>query len=80
MKSLLAENGYINLKGLSVGDGAMDPPSQFSSGYGDLLWYLAMVDETQRASFKAYESKIRASLAANDGAAAFEAFDEMLNG
>ena len=76
----LADYGFINLKGLSVGDGAMDPPSQFSRGFGDLLWYTGMVDEKERKQFHTYESRIQASLAADDADSAFAYFDEMLNG
>ena len=71
---------HINLKGLSVGDGAMDPPSQFSRGFGDLLWNLAMVDEQQRADFHAYEARIQRALRDGDVDEAFQYFDEMLNG
>ena len=66
--------------GLSVGDGAMDPPSQFSSGFGDLLWNLAMVDEQQRTDFHAYEARIQRALGDGDVDEAFQYFDEMLNG
>ena len=30
---------FINLKGIAIGDGAMDPPSQFAN-FSSLLWYL----------------------------------------
>jgi vitellogenic carboxypeptidase-like protein len=34
----------INLKGISIGDGAMDPPSQLGAGkFGDLLFNLGMI-------------------------------------
>lgn len=75
-----AEQGArINLKGISIGDGAMDPAAQFQ-GFGDLLWYLGMVDEVERKTFKTYESTIQTRLKSGDNVGAFEAFDEMLNG
>jgi len=69
----------INLQGIAIIDGAMDPPAQFQ-GFGDLLWHLGMADETERKQFQAYEAKMRTSLAADDHLGAFEFFDEMLNG
>merc|ERR1719502_2181708 len=69
----------INLKGISIGDGAMDPQAQFQ-GFGDLLWYLGMVDEPERKKFQDYEKSIRDDLALNDTVSAFRRFDEMLNG
>jgi len=69
----------INLKGIAIGDGAMDPPAQFQ-GFGDLLWHLGMADEAEREQFRAYEAKMQESLKAGDTVAAFETFDEMLNG
>ena len=37
----------INLKGISIGDGAMDPASQLGAGkFGDLLFNLGMIDCT----------------------------------
>merc|ERR1711865_1125428 len=71
----------INLKGVSIGDGAMDPSGQFV-GFGDLLWYAGMVDEAERGVFKQYEAKFSAALKEDppDHLAAFAHFDEMLNG
>lgn len=69
----------INLQGMAIGDGAMDPPAQFKN-FGELLWYLGMVDETERAVFANYESKMQAALSSGDLRSAFQFFDEMLNG
>ena len=74
-----ASNQYINLKGISIGDGAMSPPDQFF-GYGDLLFNAAMCDSRERQVFNDYESKMRAALDNGDNIGAFEQFDEMLNG
>ena len=40
----------VPLRGLSVGDGALDPPAQFQ-GFGPLLWHLGMVSAAERAEF-----------------------------
>jgi len=69
----------INLQGIAIIDGAMDPPAQFQ-GFGDLLWHLGMADEADREQFRAYEAKMRVHLASDDYLGAFEVFDEMLNG
>jgi len=69
----------INLKGLSIGDGAMDPKQQFKN-FGSLLWYTGMVDESERAVFDSYEAKMQAAWAAGDYKGAFHQFDMMLNG
>jgi vitellogenic carboxypeptidase-like protein len=69
----------INLKGVSIGDGAMDPPSQFKN-FGQLLWNLGMVTKAESAVFDDYEAQIQAALAAGDTLGAFAAFDIMLNG
>lgn len=73
-----AASQRINLKGISIGDGAFNPAGQFQ-GFGDLLWYLGMADESERAQFQQYEASMQQRLAAGDGVGAFEAFDEMLN-
>ncbi|GMI06451.1 hypothetical protein TrLO_g11793 [Triparma laevis f. longispina] len=70
---------YINLKGLSIGDGAMSPPDQFKN-FGDLLFYTGSIDSKEKAVFDDYDAKIQASLASGDNVGAFEHFDEMLNG
>jgi len=69
----------INLKGIAIGDGAMNPAEQFK-GFGDLLWFTGMVDEVERAQFQTYERGIQEAVKAGDTIGAFEIFDEMLNG
>lgn len=69
----------IPLKGISIGDGAMDPPKQFQN-FGPLLWYLGMVSADERKVFDGYEAQIARHLAADDPVGAFHAFDLMLNG
>ena len=72
-------NPKINLKGLSIGDGAMDPQQQFK-GFGSLLWFTGMVDESERAVFDAYEAKMATAFAKGDYEGAFHQFGMMLNG
>jgi len=69
----------VNLKGISIGDGAMSPPQQFF-GYGDLLFNAGMIDSRERGVFQGYEPRMRGFLDAGDLVRAFEQFDEMLNG
>eukprot|EP00927_Polykrikos_kofoidii_P002056 TRINITY_DN1078_c0_g1_i1.p1 TRINITY_DN1078_c0_g1~~TRINITY_DN1078_c0_g1_i1.p1 ORF type:complete len:490 (-),score=81.50 TRINITY_DN1078_c0_g1_i1:113-1582(-) len=76
--SLVPASERINLKGISIGDGAMNPREQFS-GFGDLLWYLGLADSNERAQFQKYEAKMQKYLDSGDNVAAFETFDEMLN-
>ena len=69
----------INLKGVSIGDGAMNPPTQFLD-YGNLLFYAGMADQAEREIYNSYEDKIKDCLSSNDDAGnvcAFEQFDEV---
>jgi len=70
----------INLRGISIGDGAFDPPNQLSSGFGALLYNLGMATEAERRHFEEYEKNITTRLEAGDPVGAIRAFDEMLNG
>jgi vitellogenic carboxypeptidase-like protein len=74
-------SGLINLAGISIGDGAMNPREQFVN-YGELLWYSGMVDDSERAVFAQYGAQMVAALDKNppDLLGAFKQFDEMLNG
>jgi vitellogenic carboxypeptidase-like protein len=69
----------INLAGVSIGDGAMDPPSQFDN-FGDLLYYVGMADSHEKAAFDQYCAQIQEKLRAADTVGAFRIFDMMLNG
>jgi len=73
-----AKEKQINLKGISIGDGALEPQVQFK-GFGDLLWHLGMVDENEQKVFHEYEGRIQDYLAKGKPVEAFEQFDEMLN-
>jgi len=69
----------VNLKGIAIGDGAMDPINQFV-GYSDLLYYIGLADERERAVIRSYEGRILEGIASGDYVRAFLAFDEFLNG
>ena len=74
-----AASARINLRGLSIGDGAVDPAQQFS-GYGATLLAWGMISADERAVFDAYDARVASALAAGDALSAFAVFDEMLNG
>jgi len=69
----------INLKGISIGDGMMDPVTQIP-GYGDLAYSLSLADENQRAVIQNYEKKIVAHINIGQFIPAFRLFDELMNG
>jgi vitellogenic carboxypeptidase-like protein len=48
---------HVPLKGLSIGDGAMDPITQMT-GYSDLLYYTGFADDNERWQMKEIESQI----------------------
>jgi len=80
MNAQLPESERINLKGISIGDGAMDPPSQLGGDFGSLLFNLGMIDSNERGVFDNYQKMIKGHVDANDPVSAFRVFDEMLNG
>jgi len=69
----------INLQGVGIGDGAFDPPTQFT-GFGPLLFNIGLADTRAAKMYDAYDERFRALLAAGDRVGAFRSFDEMLNG
>jgi len=69
----------INLQGLAIGDGAFDPPTQFT-GFGSLLFNIGLADTCAKAVYEEYDRNFTARLAAGDRRGAFRSFDEMLNG
>ena len=75
----IGDDDFINLKGLSIGDGAMSPPDQFDD-FGNLLYYVGMISKQEKQVFDQYETNIQARLQVGDTIGAFEYFDEMLNG
>jgi len=69
----------INLKGVSIGDGMMDPYTQ-ATAYSGLLYQLGLANENERQVIEDYETKIKAYITQNQLIDAFEVFDEMING
>jgi vitellogenic carboxypeptidase-like protein len=69
----------INLVGISVGDGLMDPSTQFV-GFGELLYSFGLADEYQLNVINQYEASFVEYLNAGNLAQAFYVFDEFLNG
>lgn len=69
----------INLAGIAIGDGAFDPPTQFT-GFGPLLFNIGLADTRAAKVYDGYDARLRKALAAGDTLAAFRSFDEMING
>ena len=69
----------INLRGIAIGDGAFDPPTQFT-GFGPLLFNMGLADTRAAKVYDEYDANFTARLAAGDRLGAFGSFDEMLNG
>lgn len=69
----------INLRGIAVGDGAFDPPTQFT-GFGPLLFNLGLADTRAAKVYDEYDARLTAALEKGDSLEAFRSFDEMLNG
>lgn len=69
----------INLRGLAIGDGAFDPPTQFT-GFGSLLFSIGLADTRMARVYDEYDARFNARLSVGDLRGAFRSFDEMLNG
>ena len=69
----------INLAGMSVGDGLMDPLTQIP-GYGQLLFNEGMASRAELAYWEDREAAIVQALRAGQNDTAFAIFDYMLNG
>ena len=69
----------INLQGVAIGDGAFDPPTQFT-GFGPLLFNVGLADTRAARVYDEYDHNFTARLAAGDRVGAFRSFDEMING
>jgi vitellogenic carboxypeptidase-like protein len=70
---------FINLKGVSIGDGMMDPLTQIP-GYGTLLYSLGLADDVETQTFVKYENMIVTYINQQRYEDAFWVFDAMLNG
>lgn len=69
---------YINLQGIAIGNGLVDPGSQFQ--YGDYLYQLGIIDVNDREVFYDRENWIRKYIADENWIDAFRVFDDFLNG
>ena len=69
----------INLRGVAIGDGAFDPPTQFT-GFGPLLFNIGLADTRAKKVYDEYDANFTRLLHAGDRLGAFRSFDEMLNG
>jgi vitellogenic carboxypeptidase-like protein len=69
----------INLKGLSIGDGMMDPYTQ-ATAYSGLLFQLGLASENEYNVIVDYETKIKTYITQNQLVDAFQVFDELING
>eukprot|EP01092_Planopodium_desertum_P007783 TRINITY_DN321_c0_g1_i1.p1 TRINITY_DN321_c0_g1~~TRINITY_DN321_c0_g1_i1.p1 ORF type:complete len:455 (-),score=72.62 TRINITY_DN321_c0_g1_i1:52-1416(-) len=70
----------INLQGLSIGDGLVDPITQFI-GISDLLYYFGMADMAEVQYIQnTYETPFLEALGSGDLLEAFRLFDEFMNG
>merc|ERR1719223_150033 len=74
-----AKNKQINFKGLTVGDGLMDPITQIQ-GFADAWYYLGLLDANERKEGLKYEQRIRDYILQEDYVNAFLVFDQYLNG
>jgi len=70
---------FINLQGIAIGDGLMDPLTQFT-GFGPLLYTLGLADENEVEEISNYEKTFVQLLDAGDYKGAFEVFDMLMNG
>ena len=74
-----SNNPQINLVGLSIGDGQMDPSKQIP-GFADMWYQVSVCDENQRQVGLQYEDQIMAYIALEQYTNAFDVYDEYLNG
>lgn len=70
---------HINLAGISIGDGSIDPEIQFRS-MGDLWFRLGLISINQKAQVQKYEQRFEQAVKAKEFVRAFHVFDELLNG
>jgi len=71
-------NPHINLVGLSIGDGMMDPLTQ-TQGYAELMWQMGLMDEQEYEQGRVYETKIESLILQERYSEGFFVFDEYLN-
>lgn len=69
----------INLKGVAIGDGLVDPVNMFN-GYGDLMFQFGMADENEKAYIDNATQVGVDYMKKGDFYQAFLVFDELMNG
>ncbi|XP_071484214.1 probable serine carboxypeptidase CPVL isoform X1 [Diadema antillarum] len=70
---------HINLQGMAIGDGLVDPYSMFSE-YGDLMLQTCQIDKKEKKVVDLYTTKGAMYIAQKQWLKAFQQFDELLNG
>ncbi|XP_022166518.1 venom serine carboxypeptidase-like [Myzus persicae] len=68
----------INLKGLAIGNGLVDPLNQLF--YSEFLYQHGFIDEDGKHRVEQIDNVIHAQILGDDYRGAFRTFDEMLNG
>lgn len=68
----------INLKGLAIGNGFIDPVNQVN--YGDYFYQLGLVDSNGQEILKQYKEKIIDSIKIGDFETAAGLYDQLING
>ncbi len=69
----------INLKGIGLGDGLIDPESQMQ-GYAELAYQFSLADINEVETIRTYERNLNSAIRSKDFLKAFDIFDEFLNG
>lgn len=70
---------YINLVGIAIGDGSIDPQIQFRS-MGDLWFRMGLISMHQKEQVRVYEHNFEQAVKAKEFVKAFHIFDQLLNG
>lgn len=68
----------MKLAGIAIGDGLCDPATMFN--YADFLLQVGLLDVKQAAHFREEQDKAKKYISEKNFRAAFEIFDELLNG
>jgi len=69
----------INLKGVAIGDGWIDPVNQVK-GYADLVFNFGLASVSEKEVVQEYVDRIEGAILLGDTTSAFNIWDEMLNG
>jgi len=72
------EKEPINLVGIAIGNGLIDPYTM--SDYGRVLYEIGLIDDQQRDDFTAQQNQAKQDIDNGDFLAAFRIFDLLING